>query len=603
MIKYIFPIILVFILISCSSEKEVQKADKKSSSGEYIRPEDKEKYALNHFINGSVAETKGDYSEAIQEYQQSLNLDTNAAVYYTLAKCYFMTDKIPQALSNSQKSILLNKTRIEYYELLADIFNSAKQNDSAAAVYEKIIKMDSTNYSAYYKLARIYELSKPLKAIDLYNKLTDFLGPDWSILMRVGELYEKLGDDDAAAGSINKLLTIDPSNTSLQKLLIEIYERGKKYEKALEVVNDIIESSPEDLDALEIKAQLYIVQNKWGDASKEYNVLLAHPELPFEGKLRIGISYFAKSLSDSSLYPIVKKFFTTIDKDTTALQTKIYLGALNFLLKEDSVADRYMISAVELKARDPQNWLQAGGLLFDNKKYREAGKVMKYAASVYPDDFGVNLITGLSFAQIENPNEAKPFLEKAIQLSPNDVNALSAFGFTLNQLKDYDNAVKYLNKALTLKPGDVNLLGTLGLIYNAQEKWTECDSVYEIALKLDSTNALVNNNYAYALSERGIQLERALRMVNLALKADSGNSSYLDTKGWVYFKLKDYDKAKVFIQHAISAGGESATTLEHLGDVTFMTGEKKSAIQLWQKAFNLDSTNNNLKIKIEKGEI
>ncbi len=148
-------------------------------------------------------------------------------------------------------------------------------------------------------------------------------------------------------------------------------------------------------------------------------------------------------------------------------------------------------------------------------------------------------------------HEAKQYLKKAIELSPNDINALSAYGFTLNQLKDYDNAVKYLNKALTLKPGDVNLLGTLGLIYNTQEKWAECDSVYEIALKLDSTNALVNNNYAYALSERGIQLERALRMVNLALKADSHNSSYLDTKGWIYFKLKNYDRAKDFIQLAI----------------------------------------------------
>jgi len=603
MIKYFAPVLFILILIGCSSEKELQKDKKKSSGVEFIKPEDRSKFALNHFINGSIAEAKGDYSEALEEYQASLDLDTNAATYYTIAKCYFMQDKIPQALSNSKKSIILNNSRIEYYELLADVFNSAKQNDSAAAMYEQIIKMDSTNYSAYYKLARIYEILKPLKAIELYNKLTEFIGPDWSILMRVGELYEKLGDNDAAANSINKLLTIDPSNSALQKLLIEIYERGKKYDKALEVVNDIIESSPEDLDAHEIKAQLYIVQNKWGEASKEYNILLEHPELPFEGKLRIGISYFAKSLSDSSLYPIVKNFFITLDKDTSALQIKIYLGALNLLLKEDSLADKDLISALELNRHDSQNWLQAGGLLFDNKKYGEAGKLMKYAVSAFPEDFGVNLITGLSFAQIENPTEAKPYLQKAIELSPNDVNALSAYGFTLNQLKDYDNAIIYLNKALTLKPGDVNLLGTLGLIFNTQEKWVQCDSVYEIALKLDSTNALVNNNYAYALSERGIQLERALRMVNLALKADSGNSSYLDTKGWIYFKLKEYDKAKDYIQHAINAGGESSTTLEHLGDITFMTGEKKAAVLLWQKAFMLDSTNNNLKIKIEKGEI
>jgi tetratricopeptide (TPR) repeat protein len=463
--------------------------------------------------------------------------------------------------------------------------------------------MDSTNYSAYYKLARLYEISKPLKAIEIYNKLTGYIGPDWSILMRVGELYEKLGDNDSAANSVVKLLTIDPNNTALKKLLSEIYEKGKKYNQALEIINDILETSPDDLDAHERKAQLYIVQNKWEEASREYDILLKQPDIPFESKLRIGASYFAKSLSDSSLYPIVKNFFTKLDKDTSTVQIKIYLGALSLLLKDDESAEKDLISASEMADHNSQNWLQVGGLLFDNKKYKETAQLIKFAMPIYPEDFAVNFIVGLSLAQTENHTEARVYLKKATELSPNDVNALSAYGYTLNQLKDYDNAVKYLNKALTLKPGDINLLGTMGLIYNAQEKWVECDSVYEKALKIDSTNALVNNNFAYALSERGLQLERAMNMVNIALKADSGNSSYLDTKGWIFYKLKQYEKAKDYIQRAISAGGESATTLEHLGDTKFMIGEKKSAVELWQKAFNLDTTNNNLKNKIEKGEI
>jgi tetratricopeptide (TPR) repeat protein len=603
MIKYFVSILCSIFLFSCTANKEVLKEDKVKSKEQSLNPSERGKYALDHFINGSIEEAKGDFQGAISEFQASLSLDTNAAVYYVLAKNYFMLDKIPQAITNSKKSIVLNADRIEYYELLADIFNSARQNDSAAYVYEQIIKMDSSNYSAYYKLARIYEISKPLKAIELYNKLTEFVGPDWSILMRVAELYGKLGDNDAAANSVAKLLTIDPSNTALQKLLIDIYEKGKKYDKALEIVNDIIESTPEDLEAHERKAQLYIVQNKWGEASREYDMLLSQSEIPFDGKLRIGVSFFAKSLTDSTLYPVVKKIFITLDKDTSALQVKIFLGAIELLMQRNADAEKTLKTASEIKSNDSQNWMQAGGVLFDNKKYKEAALLMKYAVSVFPQDFGVNLIVGLSYAQIENPAEAKSYLLRAIEISPNDINALSAYGFTLNQLKDYDNAVKYLNKALTLKPGDVNLLGTLGLIFNTQQKWTECDSVYEKALKLDSANALVNNNYAYAMSERGIKLERALNMVNIALKADSNNSSYLDTKGWIYFKLNKYDTAKDYIQKAISSGGESATTLEHLGDIIYMTGEKKSAIQIWQKAFKLDNSNSNLKTKIEKGEI
>ena len=166
MVKYFAPVLFAIIFFSCSSNKELVKEDK-TSTAKFVNPAEKKNFALDHFINGSVAEAKGDYAGAISEYLESLYRDTSAAIYYALAKNYYVLDKTPQALNCAKRSIDLNSTKIEYYELLADIFNSAKQNDSAAVVYEKIIFMDSTNYSAYYKLARIYEITKPLKAIEL----------------------------------------------------------------------------------------------------------------------------------------------------------------------------------------------------------------------------------------------------------------------------------------------------------------------------------------------------------------------------------------------------------------------------------------------------
>ena len=129
------------------------------------------------------------------------------------------------------------------------------------------------------------------------------------------------------------------------------------------------------------------------------------------------------------------------------------------------------------------------------------------------------------------------------------------------------------------------------------------DSIYENALKIDSTNDIVNNNYAYSFSERGIQLNRALKMVKIALAADSLNSSYLDTIGWVYFKLKKYNLAKKYIKQAIKEGGESATMLDHMGDIEYYLNNKKSSNKLWKKALKLDPKNEKLKKKIEKGEI
>ncbi len=292
-----------------------------------------------------------------------------------------------------------------------------------------------------------------------------------------------------------------------------------------------------------------------------------------------------------------------MDKDTLDWRVKMYLGAIALSQNQDSAAIHNFEQVTKMASWNVQAWIRLGGLYFDNQKYHESVKVMQEAIKSFPEDFTVNLILGLALDQSDKHEDATAYLKKAVDLNPNDITALSAYGYNLNEIKKPKEAIEYLKKALVIKPDDVNLLGTLGLIYNAQKMYTECDSVYEKALELDSSNALVNNNYAYSLSVRGKDLNRALNMVNLALKADSNNSSYLDTKGWIFYKMKNYSEAKEYINKAIKSGGERAEILEHLGDVEFMMGKKETAQELWKKAYNLDSTNNELKLKIEKGEI
>jgi Tfp pilus assembly protein PilF len=229
---------------------------------------------------------------------------------------------------------------------------------------------------------------------------------------------------------------------------------------------------------------------------------------------------------------------------------------------------------------------------------------MTQAIEIFPLDFSVNLILGLSLAQQQKNLEAKPYLKKAVELNPSDLNALSAYSFTLGQLGENEEAAEYIERALIIDPNNINLLGQLGLIYNNLKYWAESDSAYEQALRLDPNNTLINNNYAYSLSERGLQLERALQMITTTLQADSGNASYLDTAGWIYFKLDDYAKAYYYIKKAIDTGGEdNAVLLEHLGDVLFMQGKKSEAMEYWQRALRLDSSNELLKQKVETGVI
>jgi tetratricopeptide (TPR) repeat protein len=594
---------MLLVGYGCSSQREISKDSNVNSKLAGIIYGDSSKLAMEQFINGTIAEIKGDYATAISYYLQASKLDPKAGVFYALAKNSFNLNKLSQALEYSKKALAFDSSRIDYFELLSEIYSSAQQTDSAAFILSKIIKMDSTNVDAYYRLARIYEAKRPANAISIYQEITNIIGPDWDVLMRVAELQANLGNYKEAASSIEQILTIDPDNEGLKKLLSEYFQRAKLYDEALKVINDVLIVNPDDLDAHDRKAQIYLSENKWDTASIEYSYILKQSNVPVDLKIKIGATYFEQSIKDSALAPIAKKFFITIDRDTANWQVKMYLGAIALNEKNDSEAVGYFKAATQLASWNVEAWVRLGGIYFDNRKYDEAVKVLSQAITSFPEDFRVNLILGLSFSQLNMNDEAKIKLKKAVELNPKDITALSAYGYTLSQLKENDEAVIYLKKALSITPEDINLLGTIGLIYDGQQKWSECDSVYEKALLIDSSNALLNNNFAYSLSERGIKLDLALKMAKIAITAEPNNSAYLDTIGWIYFKSGLLDTALGYVNKALKAGGEKPDILEHLGDIQFKMGNKDKALETWEKALNLDRNNNELKKKIEKGEI
>ncbi len=602
MLKYLAVASIVFLLYGCSAQKEITNNHEQSYILNKSNAGDSSNAALNEFIDGSIAEAKGDYGTAVKYYNHVLQLKPGAGVYFALAKSYLYQNQLSYALPNARMAVKLDSSNIDYYNLLSDIYAEAKQFDSSAIVLSKIISIDSTDINAYYQLARIYENNRPSKAIQIYNQITSIIGPDWNVLMRVAELEANLGDFKGAAGSVQKLITIDPNNPGLQKLAAEYYMRAKMYKEALKTIDDVLLTNPDDIDAHQRKAQIYLAENNWDAASKEFSYILNRTDIPLEAKIRIGASYFEQSFKDSTLLPIAKQFFTKINRDTTDWQVKLYLGAISVDEKNDSAAINYFKSATQLASWNVEGWVRLGGLYFDNKKYDEAALVMRQAIKSFPEDFRVNLILGLALAQNNKSQDALPYLKKAVNLNPKDPTALSAYGFTLSQLKQNDEAILYLKKALEITPNDVNLLGTLGLIYDGKKDWNECDSIYQQALKIDSSNALINNNYAYSLSERGIDLEKALRMAKKAISKEPENSAYLDTIGWVYYKMGEYKLAEKYADIAVKIDGTKSDLWEHLGDIEYKLGEKEKAVTTWKKALELDKNNAGLKQKIEKGE-
>ncbi|QOJ28344.1 MAG: tetratricopeptide repeat protein [Ignavibacteriales bacterium] len=596
----IFPIIVLIsaglFLAGCSGGGTMEQHTSKPAD---TKKRDQKK-ALSYFLKGVALEQRGDLAAAILEYQEALEADEQAGIYYSIAKNYYLLSKLSFAKQNAMKALEIDSAVADYYFLLSDIYSSSRKHDSSAIVLENLLRRDSLQLNAYYKLARQYEQSRPKKAAEIYEALLRKTGKEWTVLLRLAELYEKTGDAEKTISSMEALLSIDRDNTQIVKLLADYYIRFNRSDDALRLAEEYLLSYPDDIGFQEIRGRVYIAQKDYRSAIAAYAEIIGNNTLPFGTRITIANDFYVAALRDSSLLEPVKKLFYQLDRDTTAWEVKMYLGAIAIEQRDDSSAIKYFGQVTKLDPSNKEAWIRLGGLLFDNRKYKEAAELLQSGIASFPEDFTINLILGLSYAQSDKDSTGLPYLEKAVKLNPMDVTALSAYGYSLSKLKRNEEAAEFIKAALNNDPDNLNLLGTLGLIYDALGNFTASDSAYGAVLKKDPDNALVNNNFAYALSKRNERLSEALEMVTKALETEPANSAYLDTKGWILYKMGDYKAAKGYIEKAIEIGGARPVIIDHLGDVLYRLGEKDAAVSEWKKAFEIDPTLQGLREKIER---
>jgi tetratricopeptide (TPR) repeat protein len=526
--------------------------------------------ALEHFVDGSVYETKGDFARAVLEYQDALRLDKDPAIYFALSKNYALLGKNALAIEAAKEALRRVPGEMTYRKNLADIYAGAFELDAAAEQFEEIIKRDSAQVGAWYNLARIYQVRKPLRSLEVFEQILERFGPDWDVLLQTAEIYNKMGKFDKSAAALRQMGTIDPGNRALQENLAQAYIRSGKYEEALAVYAGLRERYPEDPGLRAEVAGVYLAQGAYARASEEFETILSLDTVSVDVKLHIGEMYFGLLGKDSTLAPFTRTIFERIAaKHPADWRAYWFLGAVGTLMRNDSLAVGSFRKVTELASWNADAWVYLSSVFLGKNNFAEVARVLETALKVLPDDFRVNFFLGVSYARLTRNLDAIRVLEKARQLSPKDVDAIAQ----------------------------------LALVYDGMKKFEESDALYEEAIRIDGANHLVLNNYAYSLAERGVQLERALTYARKAVETQPDNPSYLDTIGWIHFRLGQYAEAERYVKQAISKGEVNAVVYEHLGDIYYKMNQKDLAMEHWQMALKLDEANAALRDKIARGSL
>lgn len=147
-----------------------------------------------------------------------------------------------------------------------------------------------------------------------------------------------------------------------------------------------------------------------------------------------------------------------------------------------------------------------------------------------------------------------------------------------------------LTQAIAEYPKNIDLLYSRAMAAESVDRIDLLEQDLRTILKFAPHHGQTLNALGYTLADRTDRHQEALDLVNQALAIEPNDPFYLDSLGWVYYRLGDLDSAERYLQQAVTLQGDPEF-LAHLGEVLWQQGEHSQAKKVWQKGLKMDADN------------
>jgi len=221
------------------------------------------------------------------------------------------------------------------------------------------------------------------------------------------------------------------------------------------------------------------------------------------------------------------------------------------------------------------------------KQWPQATAAAKEAAQKLPDDREIRMVLDAQLADTGDPEKPLADVRSLLKGKPDDRDVYVRLAIMYTRLKRWSEAEESLNKAELLSTkaeGKEYVYFLRGSTFEREKKYDEAELEFKKVLAANPQSAVTLNYLGYMNADRGVQLEDSLVQIKLAVSLDPTNGAYLDSLGWVYFKLGKYDLAEENLNKASLRMGSDPTVQDHLGDLFQKTGRLKLAAAHWERA-------------------
>jgi tetratricopeptide (TPR) repeat protein len=478
--------------------------------------------------------------------------------------------------------------------MIADCHIRLKNDSLAISNLNTLLSMDPYNDHARTQLIFLYRKTNDQSGLAKeFEQMIKLYGFDQQLVLDASKYHIRNGRYDEAINLYSAYLEYDSTSAKIWFGAGATYELRNDIDQAIYHYYRAIQLAPESENIAE---QIYRLCRQKADWDKIINLFT--PFLKYDYtiyRLALAEAYLQKSELEQSkeiLRPLMQS-------DPPLWKAYEILGRVNLEEERLDLASSNFQTSINLEPQNPMSWIYLGFTYTDQDSLEAAEKNYRNALNYFPKNPYILSLHGISLSRLERDEDALVPMQKAVKLDSGNVNTIVTYAITLNRLNRETEAIAAFEQALQVDSTNLTALTSLGMLYDQLKMYDKCDRLYEFAIETYPDNDLLLNNYSYSLSERGIKLELALRMAQKAIEAQPDNGAYLDTIGWIYYKMGQYEKALKYIKQSLANREDSPVVVEHLGDVYLKLGFPDEAKIYWRKALQMDADNEELKKKID----
>ena len=594
-----------------------------------------------HFSLARLAEADERYLDAINEYKKALELDPrNSSIYSQMAQSYLRNSQPEEAIAAANKSVEINRDDLDAHMLLSQIYwqrlirSTGKPSDalinSAIREYEEIIRIEPADPTAFLLLGQLYQLiNQPEKAEAIYKKHLNVDPGSEEGVVALAELHVKADDFKGAVVILEDFLKARPESDRAAKELGDAYLELQEYGKAADNYRKALALGSDDQDLPGSYAQALFMDQKFDEAAAIYEKLLQ--ENPGDGAtlLRLAQIYRRSMKFDKARAaleaadriapnnPEILFNLYLVDRDEGKLEDA--LAKLGKLAKgSEHVNNRYTPSeqqnrmvfltnlavlntslghydpAVEayldMRKLSPEKDLIDARIVETFRQAKNAEKANQYlqlALKETPSSRQLQIISADMVAEKGKVDDGIKALENLSKGGMPDLELLAAMSDIYQRAKKWDDAQAVIERAIRSEPMNSQVYFLQGAMYEKQKKDGEAEKAFRRSLELDNDSPGTLNYLGYMFADRGVKLEEALTLIQKAVDSDPINGAYLDSFGWVYYKMNRLTEAEKYLQKAVRFASTDSTMHDHLGDLYNKLMKYPEAAAEWQKAIQL----------------